>query len=886
MALPAGLRLGPYEIVSALGAGGMGEVYRAKDTKLGRDVALKVLPEEFFEDRERVARFEREARSLASLNHPGIAAVHSFDEASGRHLLVMELVEGETLAERIARGALPLRQVAALGEKIASALEAAHRKGIVHRDLKPGNVMVTTTGVKLLDFGLAKMRAPRKADESETSAPTAAKDVTRDGVILGTPSYMAPEQLEGKEADARTDLFALGAVLYEMATGRKAFAGPSEASLISAILSSDPPPISSLRPETPPALDRLVRTCLAKDPDARWQSAGDVARELKWIAEESVAGAVAAAAHRGRGGLRERLAWAVAVAAVLFGALSAYLPRRPVAPGELTRFAIGPPSGQGFLPIVELSPDARRIAFLLQDEGGKNSIGLRSLDNLEIRRLPGTEDARGMFWSPDGREIAFFADGRLKRMGAEGGPARTICESAGGFSGAWSPRGTILFTKDFGEPIVAVPATGGTPEPATALDGTGGTSPISIPPSFPTGGTSSSWRATSTRRRRPSSSPRSIRRTSAGSSMRTPPPSLPIPAIFSSRATTPFSRGGSIREGWSSPGNPPPRSSRSATGPKTTFSRSRRLETGWRTCPGSCGGGSSGWTGRGASSPPSAKPGGTRTSAFRRTDEGSPWRFETRRTGRTRMSGSWTRRAERAPASPSSGRMSSTPRGFRTASVSSTSPTGSAYYDLYERPAGGGAEKILLRTKQDKVLPTVSPDGRHLLVSIPVRGNHTRVLIPLPGPGDPVPLSAGTRFSEEHAEFSPDSRWTSFESGESGQREVYVQPLAGGPKRQVSIGGGQLPVWNRKGSELFYVARDGMLMSVSVRPGADRFEIGEPQPLFLLRLGTTGEIQLHRHPYDVSPDGQRFLVIRRAPDAEADSAVVVTNWTAVLGRSR
>ena len=299
MSLSPGTRLGPYEILSALGAGGMGEVYRAKDTKLGREVAIKVLPEQFFEEKESIARFEREAKSLAAVNHPHIAGLYSFEEVSGRHVLVMELAEGETLAERLKKGPLPPGQMLKAGIEIASALDAAHRVGIVHRDLKPGNVMLTRSGVKLLDFGLAKALTSEGRVEGLTSAPTAARDVTREGEILGTLSYMAPEQLEGKKVDLRTDIFALGATLYEMATGRKAFFGTSQASLISAILSADPPSISTLQPMTPPALERVVKTCLAKDPDERWQSAGDVAKELKWVAEGSPAGAAVLTADAG-----------------------------------------------------------------------------------------------------------------------------------------------------------------------------------------------------------------------------------------------------------------------------------------------------------------------------------------------------------------------------------------------------------------------------------------------------------------------------------------------------------------------------------------------------------------------------------------------------------
>ena len=890
MTLAAGTKLGSYEIIAPLGAGGMGEVYRATDTKLGRDVALKVLPEKFFEDEERRLRFEREARTLATLNHPGIAGIHSFEEVSGsgssssRHLLVMELVEGETLADRVARGPLPFRQTLLLGERIASALEAAHRKAIVHRDLKPGNIMVTSSGVKLLDFGLAKMVAPKGVVESATSAPTVAKDVTREGVILGTLSYMAPEQLEGKDADARSDIFSFGAVLYEMATGRKAFAGPSQASVISAILSADPAPMSTDQSMTSAAFERVVRTCLAKDPDERWQNAGDIAKELTWVAEGSVTGAGSSAVAPRFG--RERLAWAVAALAVLLGVGAAIRSRRTEAPGELTRFAIGPPAGRDFLPVIELSSDARRLAFLLQDEGGRNSIGVRSLDSLEIRRLPGTEDARGMFWSPDGREIAFFSDGKLKRMGAEGGPVQTICESGGGFSGAWSRQGTILFTKEFGAPIVAVPATGGAPRPVTSLDPK--TEDVAhFHPAFLPDGRHFVFVARNLDPEKTAvvlgalDSKEAQRLFHADSA-----------AVFADPGYLLFARDNALFAWRFDPrslklvGEPVPAFERvrygtednllavSAAGNRLAYLSwfmARRLV--WVDRKGH----ELGTLGEIAGyEDVRVSPDGRKVAAALRDPSHGQnqdvWVLDASRGTGTRITSESTDEFDPAWF----------PDGERLVYVSDRA----GFYDLYERPAGGGAEKTLLRTKQDKVLPTVSPDGRQVLMYVPERGNQTRVLAPLSGPGEPLRLSPDSRFSEEHSEISPDGRWTAFDSSESGQREVYVQPLPLGPKRQVSIGGGQLPVWNRNGSEIFYAARDGTLMSVAMRLAAGQLMVAEPQPLFPLRLGVSGEVQFHRHPYDVSPDGQRFVVIRRAPDAEPDGAVVVTNWTNVLGRAR
>jgi Tol biopolymer transport system component/predicted Ser/Thr protein kinase len=862
----------------------MGEVYRARDTRLDRTVAVKVLPEHLSASAELRQRFEREARTISQLSHPHICALYDVGNQDGVEFLVMEYLEGETLAERLARGPLPLEQMLRYGVEIADALDKAHRQGIVHRDLKPGNVMLTKSGVKLLDFGLAKATAPASDAFALSSLPTREKELTAEGTILGTVQYMAPEQLEGKQADARTDIFALGAVLYEMTTGKKAFSGATQASLISTILRDDPQPVSQVQPMSPPALDRVVKTCLAKDPEDRWQSAGDVAKELKWIAEGS-AGAIPSIVAGGRK-RREMLAWAIAVLAVVLGTFAVLLSRRSQAPEELMRFTILPPSGQAFFGMIELSPDARRILFLLQDEGGRNSIAVRSLDSLEIRRLPGTEDARGMFWSPDGREIAFFSEGRLKRIGADGGPVQTICESGGGFSGAWNRQGTILFTKEFGAPIVAVSAAGGTPQPVTALDPARG-EVAHFHPAFLTDGRHFVFVARNidpekTSIMLASLDSKDVRRLFHADSA----------AVFADPGYLLFARDNALFAWRFDPrslklvGDPAPALEQvryatednllavSAAGNRVAYLSwfvRRRLV--WVDRKGR----ELGTLGEiGGYEDVRISPDGRRVAvALRDPSHGQNldvWVLDASRGTGSRITAERTDEFDPAWF----------PDGERLVYVSDHV----GFYDLYERPASGGAEKILVRTKQDKILPTVSPDGQHLLYGVSGGANYTRVLSPLSGGGDSLQLSGDSRFSEEHPEISPDGRRTAFDSSESGQREAYVQPLPGSPKRQVSIGGGQTPVWNRNGSELFYAARDGMLMSVPMRLAAGRLEIGEPQPLFLLRLGVSGEVQFSRHPYDVSPDGQRFLVVRRAPDTEADSAVVVTNWTAVLGRAR
>ena len=458
MPLAAGARLGPYEIGSPLGAGGMGEVYRARDTRLDRTVAVKVLAAHLALNPDLRQRFEREARAISALSDPHICVLYDVGHQDGIDFLVMECLEGETLGNRLKKkGPLPLDQVFRYGVEVAEALDRAHRQGIVHRDLKPGNVMLTPTGTKLLDFGLAKLRPSAHADEKE---PT----LTEAGELLGTPRYMAPEQLEGKEPDARSDIFALGVLLYEMATGERAFPAESQAGAITAILSATPAPVSTRRPETPPALDRVVATCLAKDPDERWQSAHDLAAELRWIAQTG--GAIAESAGGAAGRARERMAWAAALVLTAgLGIAGVMRGRERPADAINARFEIRPPEKMLFAGVgMALSPDGTRIAFRAMS-GGKGSLFVRALDSFEAAPIPGTEGAAApFFWSPDGRQIAFMAEGQLKKVDLAGGPAHVLSGDAETYvGGSWSREGTIIVALQ--KELFRLPATGGTPEP-------------------------------------------------------------------------------------------------------------------------------------------------------------------------------------------------------------------------------------------------------------------------------------------------------------------------------------------------------------------------------------------------------------------------------------
>ena len=472
MALGAGHRLGPYEIVCELGAGGMGEVYRARDTRLERTVAIKVLNSQIVASPEARGRFEREAKVISQLQHPHICVLHDVGSDNGTDFLVMEYLEGESLSDKIRRGPLPLADVLKMGIEIADALEKAHRAGIIHRDLKPGNVMLTKSGAKLLDFGLAKPLASGVAATGKGSAASVfaamttsspATPLSSAGTVVGTVQYMAPEQIQGMEADARSDVFAFGALLYEMVTGKRAFEGKTQASIVGQILAVTPPPITTLQPVTPAALSRLVTACLEKDHDVKMR--------LKEIAEGE---ATPVAATPARGGQRSLWFAAAAVTLALATACGyfAYVATRPkqvlrstLLPPEKSFFVTTPPDSG----VPVLSPDGTRIAFVARDSKGVLAVYVRALNSLTAQPLAGTAGAIHPFWAPDSRNLGFFADGRLKRIDANGGPAQELAMADRGRGGAWGPDGTILFSPSINDPLMRVPAGGGPATPASKM---------------------------------------------------------------------------------------------------------------------------------------------------------------------------------------------------------------------------------------------------------------------------------------------------------------------------------------------------------------------------------------------------------------------------------
>jgi Tol biopolymer transport system component/tRNA A-37 threonylcarbamoyl transferase component Bud32 len=871
--LTPGTRLGPYEILSPLGAGGMGEVYRAKDTKLGREVAIKVLPEKFFEETESIARFEREAKSLAAVNHPHIAGLFSFEETSGRHLLVMELADGQTLAERLLRGPLAPDQLLKTAIEIASALDAAHRAGIVHRDLKPGNVMLTKSGVKLLDFGLAKAAASVVQPSDLTSQPTMLpRNLTEKGTILGTLQYMAPEQLEGKEADVRTDIFAFGAVLYEMASGRKAFEAKSQASLISAIMSSDPPSISAIRPVTPPALDRLVRTCLAKDPEERWQSAADVARELRWIGSGS--STTTEGERRPR-----RLApfgWGIAgalAATLLLVAIGAVRGRQSAPAIQLSLL---PPGEMARTPIrsFALSPDGRHVALVARGSAGTPLLFVRPLASLSARPLAGTENAMFPFWSPDGRSLGFFAEGKLKKIDAEGGPSIAIADAPAGRGGSWSRDGTILFAPEMTAPLQKVPASGGAAATATTFDEERGDFNHRFPFFLPDGKRFLFFA------------------TAAGSrsgiyagSLDSRDVRLLVPGQSNGEWVEPgwllFGRDGNLMaQPFDGRLRPQGEAVPIAEGVaffrpfnSADFSTSQsgvlayRLGTlplarlVWRDRSGR----ELGNVGEPATyRAPHLSPDGTRLSVVKvdpRTENGDVWVYDLERSTASRL----TREAWQLSNPVWS------PDGKRIAFGCDKA----GFMDLYEIPAdGSGAEKLLAHTKDYKVPTDWSRDGTLLAFEATTAFTGWDVhLLSLGGSGPPR-VFAGSRFFEGAAAFSPDGSWIAFVSDVSGRPEICLRPVLGEGERVVSTAGGNAPRWRADGRELFYVGGDNRMMSVPIEPGPAA-KTGVPRPLFEVPDIAFGVGLAH---YDVTPDGQRFILVTPVAAAARPSLTIATGW--------
>jgi serine/threonine protein kinase/Tol biopolymer transport system component len=893
MALACGTRLGPYEVQSAIGAGGMGEVYRARDTRLDRTVAVKILPAHLSADSAARQRFDREARVISSLNHPNICHLYDVGRQDGVDFIVMELLEGETLADRLKKGPLPLEQVLKCGIEICEGLEKAHRSGVVHRDLKPGNVMLTKSGAKLMDFGVAKaMEAVKTATATATIGMAGdGPPLTAQGTVVGTFQYMAPEQLEGKEADARADIFALGAVLYEMATGKCAFGGKTTASVIAAVLERDPPPVSATQPASPPALDALVRGCLAKDPDERFQSIHDLKLELRWMAEAgSHAGASASAAPSAKSKIRNRLLTAVALMlAVVGGALGhAYLRGGKDDPPEV-RSSILPPENESFLiggfalAGFALSHDGSRLAFFSQSVEGKMGLWVRALNSTAAQEVAANETGAFPFWSPDGQWIAFFSEGKLKRVPSSGGPVQVICDAVAGRGGAWNSRGVIVFAPSTLGPLYRVPASGGAPVPVTKLDTSLGETTHRWPDFLPDGG-HFLYLARQPSDTQPASifvgSLDSPSRKKVLDSLTEAHYSAPGYLLFA-RKTTLFAQRfdarasnltgepapivqdanmplAVLRSGFtvSQAGNLTYASSNAAADVEliVTDRSGRRLSS--LETPGYV----------------RLSPDGLKVAVLEPT------------TGGSEPGGIWIYDLnKRVPSKFTFGGRNDNPIWSPDGSQLAFGSDRTGTFNLYVKPATGGAEEQPLHATTDEERPqSWSPDGRYIVIDSRPQsrlGLPQIAILPMMGDRKPFPYLNSAHINSG-GQVSPDGRWLAYGSNETGRMEVYVSsfPQAKG-RWQVSFTGGQFPGWQKDGRELFYCRTDGALMVAEVTPGRDSFAVGSATQVTERRIV---QGSLFDAPYDVFPDGQRLIMPAVKSQSIHPPLTLITNWTAGL----
>ena len=885
MAVLSGKRLGPYEILSAIGAGGMGEVYRARDTRLERTVAVKILPDHLADRAELRERFEREARTVASLNHPHICTLHDIGHQDGTDFLVMEYLEGETLAERLKKGPLPLDQVLQYAIEISDALDKAHRKGITHRDLKPSNIMLTKSGTKLLDFGLAKLRGPQAAVANLSALPTEGSSLTARGTILGTLQYMAPEQLEGKEVDSRTDIFAFGVVVYEVATGKKAFEGKSQASLIAKILDSDPPLISSIQPMTPPALDRAVKKCLAKEPEKRWQDASDLCDELKWIAEGSHQSSKSVTISLDRARLLRRWALTSALGFVILAAIAGVAvwnlkpaPTPPVRP--ITRFTIPLPAGQRLVgldtPAIALSPDGTRLAYIGAQDNALPQLYLRAMASPDARPIPGTDGATDPFFSPDGQWLGFFTGGKLKKVSVSGGASMTLGDASAPQGASWGSQGMIAFGSEQAAVLLQVSDAGGAPQALTHLDK--GETDHDWPEFLPGGKTvlfaaSGDDRAngqvaiqslaTGARRNliqgatHPHYAPSGHLVYAQGGNLMAVPFDLQRLALTG--AAVPVVEG--VLQSTSSGGA---QYNFSATGSLVYVAGAVQATAGNTLV----------WVSRnGIEQPlpaplheyglPRLSPEGRRLAVL---IGDQVWLYDLSRETLSRFT--FEGAENRAPVW--------TPDGKRIAFRSTKEGPSNIFWQLAD---GSGGLERLTTSEYDQISTSWSPDGQALAFVQLNPNKPTEIWVMRMGDRKAQPFLQ-TRFNEAAPRFSPDGHWLAYGSDESGRSEIYVQPYPGpGGKWQISTEGGTEPVWNPNGRELFYRSGDKMMaVDIVNQPG---FAAGRPRKLFEGRY-VANPVNPN---YDVSRDGQRFLMTKESEQGSSATQInVVLNWFEELKR--
>jgi eukaryotic-like serine/threonine-protein kinase len=891
MALTPGTKLGPYEIQSQLGAGGMGEVYRARDTRLDRTVAVKILTDGLEGTPEVRQRFDREARAVSSLNHPHICALYDVGHQNGIDYLVMEYLEGQTLAARIEKGPLPTPEVLRTASQIADALDKAHRRGIVHRDLKPGNVMLTKSGAKLLDFGLAKGGEVLQGDIG--SSPTMSHPLTVKGTIVGTMQYMSPEQLEGKEADARSDIFSFGAMLYEMATGKKAFEAKSHASLIAAILKEDPRPMRELQPLAPPLLESIVKSCLAKDPDERPQSAHDLKLELDWIRDSSAITQVPQQPAVGKsfGNKTARIALLSALCAALAVGGLAFLFRPKPAPAERLEF---------FIPIQQemthlaLSPDGHMLAFVSPDEAsGANMVSVQRIGSSAVTLLPGTEGASYPFWSPDDAFVAFFADGKLKKVALSGGAPQPLATATSGRGGSWSHTGVIVFSPQAAGWLWKVNADGSGLAPVTnkSFDPSRNVShrwPVFLPNGENFLFTMLTF------------SSNDDTRGIYLDSLKADPKQL-VP----SRSNVGYANGylfylddkTSLR---ATPFDPAKRALGSDSQviadqvgyqPSISWGTFSVAENGTIVYNATLGATLSvlTWYDRagkelghvgdiGVVSNPTLSPDGSRVAidiADAKANDVNVWLGDLNRGTNSRFTfdttedvgGVWSR--------------DGTMIAYRSLQPKDT--------NVFLKQAQGLQPPRLIFSvganghPTDDLIPNSwSPDDKLLLATLQAAAGGSQLVLIQPSSGKMTPFLS-TQSSESNGQISPDGKWVAYASNESGDWEVYVTtfPTATG-KWQVSRGGGTEPRWRGDGKELFYIGPKSMLTAVTVDT-RDSFSSGNPTPLFRTQIRAQVS-STDQFSYDVTKDGQRFLVNKYAKPAQVAPLHIILNATAGLAK--
>jgi serine/threonine protein kinase/Tol biopolymer transport system component len=879
--MKTGSQIGPYEIVALIGQGGMGEVYRAHDTKLNRDVALKVLPAEFASDPERMARFKREAQLLASLNHPNIAAIYGLEESGGVSALVMELAEGPTLADLVgASGRSPeLNEVLNIARQIAEALEAAHEKGIIHRDLKPANVKVTPEGaVKVLDFGLAKALEGEAAAAEVSQSPTLSIAATKAGVILGTAAYMSPEQARGSGVDKRCDIWSFGVVLFEMLTGKKLFVGETISDTLAAVLRADVD--WSMLPSAPASIRALLHRCLTKDRKQRLQAIGEARIAIsEYLANPAGATGSGTASDAGRHKLRDNLGWGIAIVCLIAVLVMGVIHFRQVSAEEPEmRFEVMTPSTSEPTSLA-ISPDGRHLAFVGSSEG-QQRLWLRPLDAVTARPLAGTEGAKHPFWSPDSRSIGFFTDDKLKRIDIAGGLPQVLTSAPRGQGGAWNSDGVIVFTPSAADPLYRVSCAGGDPVAITRLlpRQECHKSPQFLPDRrhllFFAGGLDpaiylGSLDSVEIRRLIPADTTAAY----------APPGHL----LFMRQGTL-FAQRFDAAHGELA-GDPIPVADSVAFDSAFNIGGFSVSETGmlvYRTA-----GGANqrrlAWVDRsgreiatlGAMDEnslqnPELSPDGRRV-AVNRTVQGNTdvWLIDVARGVPSRFT--FDAAIDLFPVwSPDGSRI-----------FFGSNRKGS--FDLYQKASSGaGGDELLLESSLNKFPQDWSPNGRFILYGqLDPKTASDQWVLPIFGERKPFPF-VNANFEEQNGQFSPGGQWVAYQSNESGSYEVYVQPFPGpGGKWQVSNSGGVAPRWRRNGKELFYIAPGGKLMAVPIQSAGQLLEAGAPVALFQTRIvgGSQGR---ERQQYAVAPDGQRFLINITADESTASPITIVTNWTAGL----